>query len=167
MNRLYAGIGARNTPSNILEVMTQLAAALEHDTWILRSGGARGADSAFERGVVDPTNKEIFLPWRGFNSSDSPLCEITNEAYALAHSFHPAWERCSTAARKFHARNCYQILGATLQSPVKMVVCWTPNALITGGTGQALRIAQHYNIHIRNLADDSVLDDILEYIRSK
>jgi hypothetical protein len=164
MNKFYAGIGARKTPVNVLEVMTQLAACLERDGWTLRSGGANGADTAFERGVVDPANKEIFLPWRGFNGSDSPLCEITSEAYAMAEQFHPAWERCSSAARKFHARNCFQALGATLQSPCSMIVCWTPDALMTGGTGQALRIAQHNDICIKNLADATQFDKVVSYI---
>ena len=166
MSDFYAGIGSRKTPVNVLEAMTALAAKLEESGWVLRSGGANGADTAFERGVTDPRAKEIFLPWRGFNGSDSPLCEITSEAYAMAKVFHPAWERCSSAARKFHARNCYQVLGATLQSPCKMIVCWTPNALMTGGTGQALRIAQHHNIRIKNLADAEVFDAMIEYINS-
>lgn len=162
--KYYAGIGSRKTPVNVLEIMTQLATKLEQDGYILRSGGAVGADTAFERGVRDPENKEIFLPWRGFNGSDSPLCELTREAYDMAKVFHPAWERCSTVARKFHARNCYQVLGPTLTLPSRFIVCWTPNALMTGGTGQALRIAQHHGVEICNMADDAVLNRIEEYI---
>lgn len=162
--KIYAGIGARATPVNVQELMTNLATKLESDGWILRSGGAAGADTAFERGVRDPANKEIYLPWRGFNNSDSPLCEITRDAYDMARVFHPNWDACSTAARKFHARNCYQVLGGCLNAPARMVVCWTPNAMIVGGTGQALRIAQHHGIEICNMADDKVLSRIEEYV---
>ena len=71
----------------------------------------------------------------------------------MAETFHPAWNRCSLAARKFHARNCHQILGYGLNLPVKFVVCWTPRGEVIGGTGQALRIAKHHNIPIINLAN--------------
>jgi predicted Rossmann fold nucleotide-binding protein DprA/Smf involved in DNA uptake len=47
----YAGIGARSTPPQILSVMTRLASKLEGMGYTLRSGGAAGADTAFERGV--------------------------------------------------------------------------------------------------------------------
>ena len=162
--KFYAGIGSRATPNDVLDIMTSLAAKLEIDGWVLRSGGAAGADSAFERGVKDPANKQIFLPWRGFNGSDSPLCELTREAYDMARAHHPNWDACSTVARKFHARNSYQVMGPTLTDPSRMVVCWTVNALMAGGTGQALRIAQHHGIEICNLADDKVRRRVEEYI---
>ena len=66
--------------------------------------------------------------------------------------YHPAWDRCSAAAKKFHGRNCYQILGYDLHTPTKFVLCWTPGGKITGGTGQALRIAKDLNIRVFNMA---------------
>ena len=56
----YAGIGSRNTPENIQAIMTKLATKLESLGWVLRSGGADGADSAFELGVLSHQNKEIY-----------------------------------------------------------------------------------------------------------
>lgn len=163
--KAYAGIGSRKTPVNVRELMTQLAAKLEQDGWILRSGGAVGADTAFERGVKQPRNKQIFLPWANFNGNNSQLDKPSADAFRMASEFHPAWERCSAPARKFHARNCHQVLGDTLTKPARMVVCWTPNAAITGGTGQALRIAQHHGIEICNMADPAVLARIEEYVK--
>ena len=146
---IYTGIGSRDTPTGVLRMMTKIAQGLaKTDDAILRSGGAKGADSAFEDGA---DKKEIYLPWKGFNDNDSPLFDITNEAYEMAKHYHPAWNRCSSAARKFHARNCYQVLGKDLDTPTDLVICWTPGGKITGGTGQALRIALDYNININNL----------------
>jgi hypothetical protein len=155
MSFTYAGIGSRATPDHILREMTNVATNLELAGYTLRSGGARGADAAFERGVSDPKHKEIFLPWARFNNNDSPYWGATPRAYDMAQAYHPAWERCSNAARKFHARNCHQILGWELNHPVEFVVCWTPNGVITGGTGQALRIAQHHGILIFNMFQDN------------
>lgn len=166
----YAGIGARGTPIHILAEMTNLAQNLELSGWTLRSGGANGADSAFEAGVADPHNAKIFLPWRNFNNNPSALFDISDDAYEMAASFHPAWNRCSPAARKFHARNCYQVLGLHLDAPVRMVVCWTPDAAVTGGTGQALRIAEHHNIPVFNMAlddHDAKLNDYVGIINAE
>ena len=46
----YAGIGSRSTPSSILSIMTILGKTLAQNGYILRSGGAEGADKAFEIG---------------------------------------------------------------------------------------------------------------------
>ena len=146
---IYTGIGSRDTPTDVLRMMTKIAQGLaKTDDAILRSGGAKGADSAFEDGA---DKKEIYLPWKGFNDNDSPLFDIPTAAYEMAKHYHPAWNRCSPAARKFHARNCYQILGKDLDLPTDLVICWTPGGKISGGTGQALRIALDYNININNL----------------
>jgi hypothetical protein len=161
----YTGIGSRETPIHILAEMTNLARNLELCGWTLRSGGAKGADSAFEAGVSDPHNAKIYLPWQRFAHNPSGLFHISPEAYAMAESFHPAWNRCGIAARKFHARNCYQVLGADLNTPSRMVICWTPGGKVAGGTGQAMRIAKHYNIPIFNLAlpeDDRPMNNFIE-----
>ncbi len=60
MSKYYAGIGSRKTPPEMMSLMTDLAARLEEQGWILRSGGAIGADSAFQLGVKDPDNQRIY-----------------------------------------------------------------------------------------------------------
>jgi len=150
----YTGIGARMTPAPVLKQMTTLASNLELSGFILRSGGANGADSAFEAGVSDPHNAKIYLPWKNFNNNPSALHDISVEAYEMAKHYHPNWYACSQAATKFHARNCYQVLGTDLKTPSQFILCWTPNAAVTGGTGQALRIALDHSIPIFNMADE-------------
>lgn len=63
MKIFYTGVGNRDTPHEYLEKMTALASLLEKEGCILRSGGAEGADTAFENGVRSLYNKEIYLPW--------------------------------------------------------------------------------------------------------
>ena len=41
---IYTGIGSRKTPPGILAQMSELAAFLARSGWVLRSGGAPGAD---------------------------------------------------------------------------------------------------------------------------
>ena len=148
----YAGIGSRSTPADILSVMQRIAKQAASGGYTLRSGGAAGADSAFETGAGQA--KEIYLPWPGFKGHPSPLCEPSEAAMAMAAQFHPAWARCSQGARRMHARNCHQILGADLDSPVAFVACWTAGGAGGGGTGQALRIAHAHAIPVFDLAVD-------------
>jgi hypothetical protein len=153
----YTGIGSRATPPVVCTLMSALAGSLEHNGYTLRSGGAEGADLAFERGVEAPTKAEIYLPWKGFNGNKSKLSidrmpdRIVMKAKEIAAAHHPAWHRCSDAARKFHTRNVMQMLGAELHLPSKFVVCWTKSGKAEGGTGLALRIAETHSIPIYNL----------------
>ena len=157
----YAGIGSRRTPLDILRSMERLGETLAMQGHILRSGGADGADTAFERGCDRVGGaKQIFLPWTGFNGRKFP-CSIPNEAFAMAAKFHPAWDRCSRGAQKMHARNCQQILGASLNDPTDFIVCWSPGS---GGTEQALRIARARNIPIFNLIEATASDDLFAWL---
>jgi hypothetical protein len=49
------------------------------------------------------------------------------------------------------ARNAMQILGEDLQTPTEFVIAWTIDGRDSGGTGQALRMADYYGIPIFNL----------------
>ena len=152
----YAGIGSRKTPQSILTQMTGIAAQLQTLGYTLHSGGADGADSAFEAGVSNNA-KKIFLPWRGFNGNNSSLFTIPQIAFTIAEKFHPAWHKCSQGAKKLHARNCQQILGPECATPVDFVICWHNG---TGGTTQACRIAAALQIPIINLIDASAIDTL-------
>lgn len=147
-HKTYAGIGSRKTPQSILPLMTDIASFLSTKGYVLRSGGADGADIAFEKGA---TAKEIYLPWKGFNENDSPLYEISEEAMFMAQEYHPSWDSLTDSSKLLHARNCQQIMGIDLCSPVDFVVCWTLKGNLVGGTAQALRIAISHNIRILNL----------------
>ena len=167
----YAGIGSRETPPAIQQIMNTIAEELGARGWVLRSGHAEGADIAFELGAQDHP-KEIYLPWQGFNGGrsgtgdaiDPATLSSYKQAVAYAEYFHPAWEKCSQGARALHTRNMYQILGQNLNTPVKCVVCWTKDGKSSGGTGQALRLAEYLEIPIFNLHDLAQLDKLATYV---
>lgn len=140
----YAGIGSRTTPLIFQDLFRKVAEYLEKEGWTLRSGGADGADLAFESGVV--SNKVILIPWKGFNECWHGIVPPYNEE--LANRFHPRFYSLSQGAKKLMSRNSYQILGDDLKTPVSFVLCWTENGEGKGGTGQALRIARTYKIPI-------------------
>lgn len=73
-----------------------------------------------------------------------------DRATEIAMSLHPAWDRCSPAARRLHARNVLQILGGDFETPVGRVLCWTPDGRVVGGTATALKLAKQHGIQIVN-----------------
>jgi len=163
----YAGIGSRETPPDVLDLIVRVASRLSTQSWVLRTGMAGGADQAFYRGANAHGALELYLPWPSFEAgARSPAHEAEQfvlwqpnpAAYELAARFHPAWSRLAQSVRRLHARNCHQVLGPDLASPARFVLCWTPDGSLdgrgrrVGGTGQALRIAHHHGIQVFNLA---------------
>lgn len=157
---LYAGIGSRQTPVEVLKEMVYLGRALAHRGYTLRSGAALGADTAFERGCDElHGNKEIWIPWMGYESRPA-LCKVPGSGhYQIASETHPAWQYLSRGVRGLHARNVGQVLGEDLLTPVSFVLCWTPDGAEshsevtreTGGTGTAIKLAALTNIPVINM----------------
>lgn len=157
---VYAGIGSRKTPEDVLKNMNNMARFLAHAKHTLRSGGADGADKAFEEGAssIKDSPKEIYLPWQDYNGNKSRQWKPGKVAHNLAESFHPTWEKLSEGSQKLLARNSQIILGENLHKPCDFVVCWTPEGKINGGTGHTIRIAKHYKIPIFNFGNMSLQD---------
>jgi hypothetical protein len=141
----YAGVGSRETPPPVLAQMKLMAQRLAAIGYTLRSGGARGADTAFESGA---TKKEIF-------KADA----ATAQTRAIALEIHPRPKALADFAIDLMARNTNQLFGAALDSPVDFVLAWTPDgiesgaerSLQSGGTGQAIDMASRKGIPVINM----------------
>ena len=163
--KFYTGVGSRKNPPEICAIMSTLARRLCADGFVLRSGAAIGADTAFERGLPPNGAKQIFP---GHNAEGY----VTQEALSIAGRLHPAWSRCSHYAKMLHGRNAFQVLGGDLKTPSNFVICWTPDGAIsheqrsreTGGTGTAISIASTYDIPVYNLAREDHLARVVKYI---
>lgn len=177
----YAGIGSRETPKEICDLMSKIAIKLYTKYgFILRTGGADGADMAFINGVntlEKEDNKffEIYLPWNKFNDFYTNLdkeCiviydqKIIKDAQKLVQKFHPDYKVLTQGGMKLMERNGYQLLGGNLNTPSSFVICWTkdsadgnaiPTSISTGGTGQAIRLANFYKIPVINLKNSDKL----------
>ena len=96
--------------------------------------------------------------------------DLISETERIASEVHPAWDKCNEWARGMHSRNCHQILGYDLKSPVDAVICWTPDGAVVGGTATVIRIAMKYDIPVFNLGvsdKESVLNDIKNFLESR
>ncbi len=169
----YTGIGSRATPYKI-EVIAYEIGKIFKEKYILRSGGAPGMDTAFEK-YVPSDRKEIFLPWRGFNGHKSQLYSQDPVSMEIAKFHHPAWDYLNPAVKKLMSRNVHQILGQDLNTPSDFVMCWTQDGASskdeisrkTGGTGLALSVACEHSVPIYNLGNEETLNSILEQYNLK
>ena len=173
----YAGIGSRQTPPAVLDAMARIAHALGNAGVALSSGGADGADHAFETGALrSRAPLTVHTPWPGYNGyrpgSDAPPSmtvihprpadTLNGTTYAdLARRHHPAWDRLrSRGVRALFVRNVSILAGALDADgdvlPVRAVIAYTPNGLsrgrAAGGTGHTLRIAAELGIPAVNLS---------------
>ena len=162
----YAGIGSRETPIDILHLFKKVAYYLSQKEFILRSGGAKGADKAFEVGCDNFNGqKEIYLPWPYFEGSDSNLIVKDPKAFEISEKFHPYWHNLSQRAKKLQARNSHQVLGLDLNTPSKFIICWTKNGKGSGGTGQAIRIAKVFNIPIFDAGSWNDIEEVRKELK--
>lgn len=178
--KFYTGIGSRETPIEILDEMKYLASKLSEKYFILRSGGAKGADSAFESGSL-PILKNIYYATPPKYDSEvhdgivsSHVCDF-NTAMNIASKYHPYWYSLKYYSKLLMARNVFQVLGHTMNIPSELVIAWTPNGLnicdefinrsginlsdinsyLDGGTSLAIKLAIANNIPVYNLRNES------------
>ena len=123
-------------------------------------------ESQFEVYVADQYNiRRSTLPRRHLATVRNK--DLISETERIASEVHPAWDRCNDWARGMHSRNCHQILGYDLQSPVDAVICWTPDGKVVGGTATALKLSMKAGIPIFNLGrpdQDKVLKEIRQFL---
>lgn len=111
----YAGIGSRRTPPAILSMMEDVAEELARRGWFLRSGGAEGADLAFERGCDRAGGeKEIFLIDGEFTADEKKISSLTG--------FGAVWG--ATEDWLHVVKNCRILFGKNLDEPVGLVLFW-------------------------------------------
>ncbi len=186
---IYTLIGSRNTPQDVLNLMTKFAYKAASKGYTTRSGAADGADTCAEEGALNfikdnnlspekaDSLMEIYLPWKDFNGRKSsnygyktlPILPCKNEAFAIAERIHPAWERCSNGARSLHARNTMQCLGENLDKPSRFILCYGESekkgsVIPKGGTRSCCKLGEEYLVEIFNLYLEEHLKRVEEWV---
>lgn len=151
----YTGIGSRETPHEVLDLMEDAGYRLARIGYTLRSGKAFGADSAFQAGAqrfhkeskyyqTPYSIAEVYIPWEGFKGGegltdiyDIPLTTIDNHhplqigsRQKLVKEVHGGWDKLSQGAKKLHERNVHQIFGQKIlgdhYEKSKFVIYYSP-----------------------------------------
>ena len=180
--KYFTGIGSRETPKDVLDIMRKICKKMVLNGWTLRSGGADGADEYCAYGWGDAYSEdhtvpiaEIYLPWEGFNGlySTSHNCIWVNDtkmqtnAHKILERIHPAYDKLTRGPLALHTRNCYQVLGSTLSVPSKTVLAYAKTdheGNPQGGTATAINLAKKFNIPIRNLYIEEDIQAVLKYL---
>ncbi len=172
----YAGVGSRRAPPDILEAMADIAQSLGDAGIALSTGGADGADKAFETGALRTDAPiTVHTPWPGYNGyrpgrdpdtdidvvHPQPRDTTRGRTFSdLAREHHPYWRRCTRGVRALFVRNVSILSGALDDNrtllPVRAVIAYTPGGLPVGreagGTGHTLRVAGSLGIPFVNLS---------------
>lgn len=160
---VVTGIGTRQPPTDDAELNETMRVFCHFATkmgWTLRSGGAAGMDAWFER--LWNANKEIYIAWEGcFNRRHGVDGAIfiddqrKNAAWSLAKQVHPRGNSLKGAAKEFHTRNTFQILGENLDKPSDIVVYYAKfdqdGVEPTGGTRTAVMLGRQHQLNEFNL----------------
>lgn len=155
---IYAGIGSRETPDHEWQLMVTFANVMAKRGHTLRSGGARGADSAFRLGHLTHTEQN-YIEFRPEHA--------TSQAMFMASTIHPNWPAVvnqGLLSRQKHGRNCMIVLGESLREPADFVVCWTKAGALVGGTATGMRVAFNNRIPILNIFHPDALKKVYEMI---
>ena len=101
----YAGIPADTA------AMSVMSAGLARTGWHLAQRRSR-TEPTVRSGRADRPASEPWLPWRGYNGHRTGLPRAVSVRALIGvhrrsrgNAMHPAWDRCSQAVRKLHARN--------------------------------------------------------------
>lgn len=161
-NMTYAGIGSRQTPKEVLKLMTKAADWLASKGYKLQTGTTfrgkeEGADKAFSDGT---TNKELFPPE-----------SATEVAKTIAKELHPAPQYLKEGGLKLMARNAFQVFGKELDTPVDFVLFYAEETSDPmrpkGGTGQAVEMARRKGIPTINMANKNWRKQLTKAIKKE
>lgn len=179
-SKYYTGVGSRDIPEESYNLLQEVSKRLGSMGWVLRSGGAVGADTAFETGVGKSGKAEIYLPWARFNDRGVGTfhdgCEYINpvdlchgdwlEAHKKVSEVHPAWNRLKNSVRTLHTRNVFQVMGRDLKTPSKFLICYAPiqGDSVKGGTATAYNLAKSLDIPCFNIYNEKDKQRLLNFI---
>lgn len=169
--RIATGIGSREVQSPYDEWLYQIALYLADNNCILRSGGAKGADTIFQKAFTERKKPmEIYIPWAGFerNIADGVTILLPNhkECRPFTERYHPNATYLSDGAYKLMNRNAHQVLGKDLKTLSDLIVCYTKGGELIGGTSQAMRIALDKKIPIVNIGGMESYEEVLSKVKS-
>ena len=130
----YAGIGARKTPQEVLDYMSDQACILQDKGLILRTGDADGADKAFRDATE---HKLVYTP-------NQPIERWAR--YEVSLFCDTDYNQMNLYTQNLLARNMYQLFGSgarkDARQPSMFVLYWSPPS---SQWGDGLHNNNHYN----------------------
>ena len=169
----YSGIGHRNTPENVRNMMTNIGSQLAQMGFILRSGNAIGADQAWEEQVTRKM-KEIFIVERKYSCPFGIIADVTQEQWDFVvshyHGGMRAFSKQSAYVQYLFLRNLNILCGKDLDDKVDFVAYWHEGEHCNGGTGHTISMAKTLEIPCFNIwseKDQQAMDEFVTQLVEK
>lgn len=186
----FTGIGSRDAPVEILNLMKRIGKAMSDLGYQGRSGYAPGSDTAFYRGAqqshrFSKIGFENFLPnsWL-FDRPDfgnikpdpqnnifdaTTFKDVYAKARDLALEARGSFERLGSGGIELHSRNPFQILGKKLDQPSHIAYFWAQpvgqSGKVKGGTNTAVQIALKFGVKCMNLFHEQVRKEVETFLQ--
>lgn len=169
MREFITTIGSRETPADICNLMSLIGEKLQYK-YIIRSGGAIGADKAFEKNVK-PENKYIYTV-KNFDFSQENYEFVYSELMSI-------WDKdlnfdlYGKTSQILLLRDINQVLGSrkTSLEKSKFLICWTKHERYNetgknrvGGSRIAIRCALKHGIKVHNLVNPETLKTVKTWL---
>ena len=155
----YTGVGSRDTPQKIQKLEKAIAVEMRKRGWILRSGGAKGSDLAFEKGAG--YHKEIFMPDKTTPVWAQKRIIDYIDSGRNFHSFKPA-------TKELLSRDMCQVMGLFGDDNSDNLLCWTEGGAALGGTRYAIRCAEDHrnNVPVSNLGEEKTKNRFVNWLKN-
>lgn len=160
----YAVASNENVPANVIEEFKSIIPELEKAGFILRVSAMKNSIDDHVRNLTE--NKEVILPWRGFNEVEDGNTYTSPETKAIAKLFQPGYDSLSKGVQLIVAKNVRLALGNDSRSPVNFVLCWSEDGAETNATktsatgvvGHLIAVASAAHIPVYNLGNTGCLE---------
>lgn len=170
-----AVMGSKEHPAEILRLAQEVAEYLKSVSGfkiIIRTGGNDG----IEKVIADSLgNKEVFLPWKGFNNNreskytkPSPGCEDVIRKIILT------FDNIKEGAKPIFLRIAHVILGKDLNARAECLITYSPDGAETkekvnsktGYASSSILLANAAKIPVFNLHNPDAFERIKDFISS-
>ena len=124
--RPYVMLANRDIPAKGIEAMQSLAAELEKLDFTLRIRGVGEFEKVLEEAIK---NKEMHLPWKGFDEKDSPFAWTPENAKLIAAHLFSGFSDQKPVFQSFMACIVKTMMGKNLVAPAMFAVIYSADGV--------------------------------------
>lgn len=156
----------QSMPKDFIDTVKEIIDQLCSLGWVYRGGHE-------EEGSVPAENKEIFIPWQGFNKGRHNhegvnVCHCLDnhlQAIEWAQQAYPTFKEETTEIQMYWVRNIYLLFGKDLNQASHMVIYYQAgNATAKTGTQYLVHAAESLEIPCFNIHNQQGMDALYEHV---
>lgn len=169
----FAIMGSKEHPPETLRLAEEVAEYLKSISGfkvIVRTGGNLGFEEIFEKVISE---KEVFLPWKGFNGNrDSKYTRPSPKCSEIISKIILTFDKIKEGAKPIFMRIAHVILGKDLNARAECLITWSPDGaetkdkvnVKTGYASTAILLANAVKIPVFNLHNPDAFDRLKVFV---